>query len=189
MIDWKGRTVVCIASGPSLTAEDCELVRKSGHPAVVTNNCFRLCPWADAMVAFDGKWWKLYGAEVVRTFAGRKICTSLVGPNYGAESVYKDGPPWFSVYRNSGACAVAIAIASGASKVVLLGYDASDLNGRKHWHEDHPPGLENASSMASWPKMFELLARNAIRAGISVLNASRHTALNCFSRCELEDVL
>ena len=69
--DWlrayAGRAVVVIASGPSLTEDDCEAVRKSGLPAFVVNTTFRRCPWADVLVAHDSKWWQTYGAEVVIT--------------------------------------------------------------------------------------------------------------------------
>ena len=78
--DWRGRTVVCIASGPSLTAEDCELVRESGCPVIVTNTTFRLCPWADMLYAFDRPWWnhyKLIGCY----FTGRLPVRPLLRPS------------------------------------------------------------------------------------------------------------
>ena len=187
--DWTGRTVVCIASGPSLTAEDCELVRAFGHPVIVTNTTFRRCPWADVLVGFDARWWKVYGAEVQATFPGRKISASPLALRYGAESPYSDGRPWFDIYPNSGCCAAAIAIAGGASRVVLLGYDAGFNVGRKHWHDDHPAELENAASVADWPRLFKILAQRARRSGVHIVNASRRTALECFPRVELEAAL
>jgi hypothetical protein len=187
--DWTGRTVVCIASGPSLTAEDCELVRASGHPVIVTNTTFRRCPWADVLVGFDVRWWKVYGEEVRATFAGRKICALLMATKYGAESPYSDGRAWFDIYPNSGCCAGAIALAGGAARVVLLGYDAGFIDGRKHWHDDHPAELENATSVADWPRLFNILARRAQRSGVHIVNASRATALECFPRVELGSAL
>jgi hypothetical protein len=187
-IPWDGRTVVCIASGPSLTASDCALVRAAGHPVVVTNTTFRLCPWADVLFAFDSRWWKMYQAEVEATFAGRKIAVHPSAEKYGAESTV--GEPWFGIYRNSGACAGSLAIASGAARVILLGYDCGFArDGRKHWHSDHPEPLENAATLPDWKRLFAILARRARQAGVPVLNASRHTTLECFKRVELESVL
>jgi hypothetical protein len=186
--DWSGRTVVCIASGPSLTAQDCDLVRASGHPVVVTNTTFRLCPWADVLFAFDGKWWKLYQQEVEATFPGRKISASKGAARYGAESALDD--QWFAIYRNSGACAISLAVAAGAARVVMLGYDAGfSKDGRRHWHADHPEPLENATTLPAWGQQFAILARRSRQAGAQVRNASRHTTLQMFKRVALEDVL
>src|SRR5690606_36428084 len=91
------RTVVCIASGPSLTADDVETVRRwrqeaqgehagagqdasaggpdrewAGGPVgvVVTNTTFRAAPWADVLYAMDRAWWLRYLDEVRKAFTG-----------------------------------------------------------------------------------------------------------------------
>ncbi len=51
--DWRGRTVACFASGPSLTIEDCVSARDAGCPTIVSNTTYRLTPWADALYAHD----------------------------------------------------------------------------------------------------------------------------------------
>lgn len=193
---WRGRTVFCLASGPSLTAADVELVRLTGHPTVVTNTTFRLAPWADALFAFDAKWWATkdprtgltHAQETARDFAGRRFCRSALGVNYGVESLHVSS--WFRGSGNSGTCAVALALAAGAARIVLLGYDCSFApDGRRHWHGDHPPGLGNCLSIARWPLQFRRVARDAKAASVRVTNASRHTALEQFERIPLEQVL
>lgn len=184
--DWSGKTVVCIASGPSLTPSDCEKVRASGHPVIVTNTTYRLCPWADALFGFDSKWWKVHHEEV-KAFEGRKFTASPLAVKYGAEMI--GGMPWFSTYRNSGACAVSLAMGGRSKRIVLLGFDASFDKGKTHWHGDHPKGLENAGTIATWGWLFGILATRATAAGVDVVNASRRTALTCFRRADLEDVL
>lgn len=178
---WQGRTVFCIASGPSLTSLDCELVRFCGQPTVVTNTTFRLCPWADVLFGFDAMWWKHYQEEV-KTFQGEKLCSSPLAEKYGATRCVPG-------FRNSGAAAIALAMGRGASKVVLLGYDSSFKGTRRHWHEDHPKGLGNAEMMGDWARQFSMVATAAERRGVEILNASRRTVLSCFPRVSLEDVL
>ena len=184
---WDGRTVVCIASGPSLTSQDCEIVRASGAPTVVTNTTFRLCPWADALFGFDAKWWKVYHEEVEATFRGRRFGGTLVCEKYGVNVA--TGQPWFKGFRNSGACAVSLAIGGAAAKIVLLGYDMGFSGGRTHWHGDHPHGLENATSLPLWAEQFAVLAKHARRSGVEVVNASRETRMTCFPRAVLESAL
>jgi hypothetical protein len=181
---WEGRTVVCIASGPSLTVEDCARAEAAGHPVVVTNTTFRLCPRAAALYAFDLRWWKVYHEEVKANFSGRRFSASTVAANYGAEPTF--GATWFRGFRNSGASAVSLAIGAGAARVIMLGFDAGFQDGRKHWHGDHPDGLGNADTVGDWARQFEMVAKYAARAGVEIVNASRRTRLACFPRAELE---
>lgn len=181
---WDGRTVVCIASGPSLTAEDCETARASGHPTVVTNTTFRIAPWADIVFGMDLEWWRQYGKEVEATCTGRRISTSHAARAFGAESLHNS--TWFPQALNSGAAIIGMAIAAKAAKVVLLGYDCQKTGGKSHWHPDHGGRLGNAGSLKRWPRHFEHLAKDARRADCQVLNATRETALTCFPRVALE---
>ena len=175
--------MVCIASGPSLTAADCELVHAAGHPAVAVNTSFRLALWADVIFAHDQRWWAAYGAEVEKTFKGRKMSVHTKN----VESLYNCG--WFPQAANSGACAVYVAIAAKAAKVVLIGYDCQRRGQQTHWHGDHPGRMSNGASIRAWPKQFEAVATAAKRAEVRVVNASRETALTCFPLVALEAAL
>jgi hypothetical protein len=180
--DWKGRTVVCLASGPSLTQADVDLVRLSGHPTVVTNTTFRMAPWADMLFGFDARWWATkdpatgltHAQESARDFAGRRITKSQLGTTYGI----------------SGTCAIAMAVHGGAARIILLGFDSTfGPKGERHWHGNHPGGLGNCASIARWPGHFKRTKRMADAAGVRILNCSRRTALDCFERVPLEQAL
>lgn len=184
---WKGRTVVCIASGPSLNEADCETVRLSGHPTIVCNTSFRIAPWAEVLFGFDSAWWRMYRAEIDEVFKGRRLTYSAQGRAYGCESGHQQ--PWFQSFGNSGATSIGLAVIGGASKVVLLGYDCQTTGGQTHWHGDHPPGLGNGKSLDKWPRQFGQVAKSAGRKGVPVVNCSRQTALTCFPRLELAEAL
>jgi hypothetical protein len=185
--DWAGQTVVCIASGPSLTPEDCDRVR--GLRTIVTNTSFRLAPWADVLFGFDAKWWREHIAEVRSVFKGRMLSQAQVASNVaGVESLY--GSKWFRGFGNSGACAISVALCAGASRVVLIGYDCGFTpDGKRHWHPDHPNGMSNCKSIARWPYQFGQVAKEAEKRKVPVLNASRQTALKCFARVGLAEAL
>jgi hypothetical protein len=182
---WSGRTVVCIASGPSLTAEDCAAVRASGLPTIVTNTTFRLAPWADALFGFDYQWWRVYWDEVRATFRGRLFCQSSKWPRRGLE--WPGGFRGYRSFGNSGACAIALAVACGSSRVVMLGYDCQPKDGRMHHHDDHPAPLRNCDTMKAFLPQFARLAKWT--ANVEVLNASRETALTEFARVDLRTAL
>lgn len=187
---WKdrftGRTVVVLASGPSLTPEDVATVRASGHPVIVTNTTFRDALWADLLVGYDVKWWRLYRAEVARGFKG-ETATCAKGARDWVGHCFAD-VPWLFSLRNTGAVAVALPVYAGASRVLMLGFDCQRTGGKTHHHGDHPAGLGNAISIKDWPKCFKG-TEHFTRGKAEVLNCSRETALKVFPRMTLEEAL
>lgn len=177
---------MCIASGPSLTAEDCEAVKASGLATVVTNTTYRLCPWATVLMGYDLRWWQVHHKEVAETFKGHKVSGMVDCKAYGARCLRLMK---FRPFNNSGAAAISLAVLAGSKKVIMLGYDCKHAGGKTHWHGDHPAPLGNAGSVAKWPEKFRQLSVYARQNGCQVLNASRDTALDMFPRVALEDVL
>lgn len=90
---------------------------------------------------------------------------------------------------NSGYQAINLAYHFGVSRIILIGYDMQRTEGRSHWHGDHPKGLTNAEGVAKWASRFPQLAADLEREGVEVVNCSKETALNCFKRARLEDVI
>lgn len=181
---WRGQTVACIASGPSLVRADCDAVRGAGLRTIVCNASFRAAPWADILLGMDLRFWQAYADEIVATFPGRRIgCGARIEHlGIGGETI-RPMHMWLPKQRNTGANAIALAVAMGAARVLLLGYDAQPgADGRAHWHADHPAPLHNATSMPAWPKHFANVAEFARRKGAAVINCSRATALACFPR-------
>lgn len=122
----------------------------------------------------DASWWQAYISEVKDVFKGR-LFTSL-DHCYGADQ-------FRNTYRNSGAAAIALAAHAGARKIVLLGYDCQKTYDKAHWHNDHPRGLGNASSIDTWPAIFDRIATDC--GHVRIVNCSRETALNAFGRGDL----
>lgn len=191
---WRGSEVVCIASGPSLTQADVELVKAwrydmAWRRVIVTNNTWQIAPWADAVFAMDLQWWQTYHSAVERGYKGLRFTQHSQGDKFGALNLRRR-VRGYRGYKNSGACAVAAAIHLGASRVVMLGYDGRKVDGKAHWHDDHPKGLGNAGSVKRWPADFELVRGLAIKTrGLIVINASRNSVLRHFERQELDQAL
>lgn len=183
---------VCIASGPSLSPEHLEQVRR-WHAAgrgqvIVVNTTFRAAPWADVLFALDTAWWDRHIAEVRAVFSGRRVGRFIAAEKYGVERAEKILPGWCS-FGNSGASAVALAMVAGARQIALLGCDGRYIGGRRHWHGDHPKGLGNAHSVMRWPYQYRQLAKAAKAAGVSIVNCSPGTALDAFACAPLESCL
>lgn len=170
-------TYVCIASGPSLTAADCELVRQSGLPTIAVNNSWQLAPWCDHLYAGDLAWWDVHAGDVPPG-PKRWSCTR--------QAVARHGLNWHEAYGayNSGLRAIELAFKLGAERVLLLGYDCT-VTGGTHWHGDHA-GTKNPD---------EALCRKwaAQHAGLKqrgqVINCSRETELQAYRLGRIENEL
>ena len=181
------KVAVCIASGPSLRVHDIAWVKywreSPAHEerrVVVVNTSFRLAPWADAMYAANDDWWAAFGDEVAETFRGDKFCHA------DAATAHAKKLPRGDTYGCSGAAAVAMCLAAGADRVIMLGHDACALEGKLHWHEDYEQAY-NAYNIEAWPEGY--LRLRAAYARADVLNCSRRTALNMFPTPSLEKAL
>ena len=87
---WEGETVVCLASGPSLTPADVEYVRGKAR-VIVINTTVLLAPWADVLYACDARWWQWHH-KTVKGFAGMKFALTKASAPFGV-----------TVLRNTGA--------------------------------------------------------------------------------------
>lgn len=177
-------TVFCIASGPSLTREDCEAVRLSGIYTIVINNTWELCRWADVLFAGDAHWWRLHGSKVDIP-AHRVSLTDNAERQFGAKKFKRKSKrrPGY----NSGCIAIEYAISQGAKKVFLLGYDCSVKNGI-HWHGEHKKsGNPDSARCQSWRRQFKQLRDD--HPDVEVVNCSRYTELDMFPRVDLDKAL
>jgi hypothetical protein len=183
---WPGETVVVIATGPSLTADDVDYCRGKAR-VIAINDATRLAPWADALYATDAKWWHWH-----------KGVPEYTGPKWSLEhsqwhntrALYPDvqrlrntGPGG----RNSGYAAINLAVHYGASKIVLLGYDMQAVKGKSHFFGEHPQ--KNTSPYAQFRQAFTTLVKPLAKLGIEIVNCSRNSVLTAFPKAELRDTL
>jgi hypothetical protein len=201
--NWSGATVVIMASGPSLTVDDCERVRRwraddDDRRAIAINTTFRVAPWADVVYACDARWWDVYAAEVGATCPDADRWTAELParerhgvshiPNFRCPGLYRR-PGAINQGVNSGYQAIGLAYQFGAARIILLGYDMQQTGGKSHHHGDHPKGLVQALPYALWLQAFPALAKDLAAVGVSVVNATRTTALKAFPLVDLAKAL
>lgn len=175
---WEGKTAVCIASGPSLIAEDCAAVEKAGLPAIAVNSSWKLARFAGVVYAGDLAWWKEYGGEI-DIDAERWTCSSRAAKLYGLK-LHKAGGEY-----NSGLRAVQLAVHFGAKRVLLLGYDASVKAGT-HWHGSHEKTKNpDEARCEKWRRQFSKLDTK----DVEVINCTPGSALECFPKMTLTEAM
>lgn len=178
---FESSAVFCIASGPSLTRDDCILVQSSGAPIIAVNNAFELIDRPDIIFANDERWWKHNKDSIEHDSNIEMWCGSLWGSSVHRIKYW----PFYSPV-NSGVRAVELAIGLGASHVYMLGYDCSVKNGT-HFHGNHAntanPTEENCRQ---WQIMFrDIYLRNKNK----ITNCSRDTEIQTIPRAGLERVI
>ncbi len=165
---------------------------------VVINDSWRLAPWADALYACDGPWWRAHAEALA--FGGLKItqdCEAasayglhLVHVDPAARAFLLDKPGVLGGGENGGFQAINFALQAGARRIGLVGFDMTLALG-VHWHGPHGRGLNNpdADLVERWRATLDAQAEPLGEIGATVLNLSPASALTAFRKASLEDVL
>lgn len=192
---WPGATVVCLGSGPSLTQDDVAYCRGRSR-VIAIKNTIELAPWADVLygAGADGgghTWWQRQGRSLEHT----GLRYTLDARSHDVASVLKidrdgglsDDPGKLCTGHHSGYQAIGLAVHLGAAKIVLLGYDMQPTGGEHHYFGRHPHGrgLPYDLFLYWFPTIVEPLKAR----GVTVVNASRQTALDIFPRMRIEEAL
>jgi len=199
---WPGATVICLGSGPSLVPGDVDALASRGrqrqpHYVIAVNDAYRLAPWADVLYAPDARWWGWHGAGA-SSFPGRKYtlddseAAAAAGAerlNYRSGGGLSDDPTTIMTGGHAGYQAINVAVHLGAARIILLGYDLQpeEATGRHHYFGDHPDGSHVPYD--EWRDIYQTLLKPLARRNITIVNASRATAIVAIPRQPLADVL
>lgn len=189
-----GGTVAIFAGGPSLTQADVDYCRGKVDASIAINNSYKLAPWVTALYAADRKWWTWH--KGCPGFKGLKYTLSPTAPrmypdvqllkNTGREGLDVN-PTGLHHGYNGTHQAMNLAVHFGAKRIVLLGVDMRPLDGKEHWHGDHPN--KSRSPYKLFIRMVGTLVNPLNDLGIEVINCSPRSALECFPKRSLRDVL
>lgn len=190
---WPGSTIACLASGPSLCQQDVDLCR--GRVKVIAiKDSIRMAPWADVLYACDKKWWLAhpetasytglkYGLEMTRGRGDVQILR-----NTGDTGLERQ-PDALRNGRNSGYQAINLAVHLGAQHIVLIGYDMQpSQHGKHHWFGAHKYS-NSAPPYKLFLERFETLVDPLRRSGVTLVNATKGSALTLFPMVSLQEVL
>ena len=176
-----------------MSKEVAETVRRSYVvKTIAVNTTFRLCNWADVILANDERWWVTYHAET-NGMDAIKVCLEptrfddvLILQSSGKDGFDPD-PAWIRNGGNSGYSAVHLAAHLGCKRILLCGFD---MHGPR-WHGRHPEPLRNAGEgiFAGWIARFGTLAPELEKRGIEVVNCTPGSALTCFPMMDLGEAL
>lgn len=200
---WPNSTIVILASGPSLTQEDVDFCCGKAK-VIAVNDTYRLAPWADALYACDSRWW--FWHKGVPKFMGQKYSLDArvhkpfpsvtVLRNTGETGLELD-PTGLRTGKNSGYQALNLGVHLGGKHFVLLGFDMKPIQvphpktgkpiQKNHFFGEHPHPVPPPYHLMI--EKFETIVDPLLSLGITVVNATRETALKAFPRASLADAL
>lgn len=173
---------------------------------IAVNNAYQLGEWIDALFFGDSAWYLIHRFEIAK-YKGIKVTCSdrfIKKPEKNADGIkflqkdrkHRKGISGknnaISWSRNSGGAAINLAVRFGAKKIILLGFDVkSDIKGVSHWHGSHQRKGEKKIKQpyARHLKCFPPIAEDADRMGIEIINASPDSAIECFRKSTVKELL
>lgn len=196
LLDWRGQTTVILASGPSLTAEQVEVVRRSNARAIVVNRTWEMLPTADVLYSGDFLFAKVYYAKIKQEFKGvwwtqDRSAAERYGINW-VKGVNREGVGTDYIHNNgnSGHQAINLAFLFGSRRILLLGMDMKlGAKGEKHHHPDHPSPCVQSQMFGEWLHKGVKLAAELNAAGCSVVNCAPGSAWRDFPMSDIEKEL
>jgi hypothetical protein len=181
-----------IASGCSVTPDIIKYIEQHKHnlTTIAINNNYELAPWADVLYYCDRQFYNWHKKEI-KTYEGIKATISTAHADWkfraGEETGLSFNPNVLNTGKNSGYQALNLACLMGASRVLLVGYDMKYTNGRKHWFGDHP--VKGEDIFQDMIDCFNTIQLDLERFGTSVINCNPDSALDCFRKAEIQEVL
>lgn len=191
--DWHGKTVILIASGPSLKDfdfADLSPLLQRGALSVAVNDSFLKCHWASCVISID-KVWIVHRAKEMRNFSGEKILCVDERGRFQSRTRYIQRDPSSRLSDdmgvictggNSGFAALGMAMMRGAGtdggQILMLGYD---MTGPGHFHDGYTWQCRyGVQDYPRWAKNFGSLALAAKEQEIRIVNCNPKSAIRCF---------
>src|SRR6056297_1835559 len=147
--------LVIIASGPSLTRDDCARVEGARVSIIGISNAYQICNGLDYLYSCDRDWWARHHKDVPGGVEKYSLQGTLFDDvrqmtNGGTDGLSLDWP-MLKTGGNSGYQAINLAVLLGYRRLILLGYDMQLTGGHTHWHGPHR-GMNNprADTLSRW---------------------------------------
>ena len=169
------------------------------------NVAYLLGDWIDLVFFGDGGFF-LQHQEGLSKFNGLKVsCHPKANAINWVKYVAKDkdhpkgissNPRMVSWNGNSGAAAISIAVHAGAKRVILLGFDMKlNASQDQHWHDIYGRGkARDQKKLMKMPfhrhlRGFPEIVKDAKRMGVEIINASPDSAITCFRKVTVKELL
>jgi hypothetical protein len=165
------------------------------------NVSYLIGDWMDMVFFGDSNFLGKHMQKLI-DFPGLKVsCNAMVKPYDWIKYVAREGrvkgisnnPRCVCWNGNSGAAAISVAANAGAKRIILIGFDMRlDEASKQHWHNIYKrtPSPEKLHTLPFHRHLpgFPVIANDAKKRGIEILNACPDSAIECFKKINIIDL-
>lgn len=168
---------------------------------MAVNNAWQLVPWADALYACDGAWWKEHGDALdAAGFSGLRLTQDAAAANKRSslrrfelqdfDRLLLSEPGVIGNGGNGGFQALNIALHFGARRIALAGFDMTIRHG-VHWHGEHPKPLRNPDEALTrrWRGVLDDAATVLAALDVALIDCAPQGALTKYPKASLAEAL
>jgi hypothetical protein len=171
---------------------------------IVVNNGYLLGDWPDICFFGDYGWYKSHCLNLANWTGIKVTCSPAFSDQTKAKAEgikylrrdpdrrlgLSENPHRVAWGFNSGSSAINLAIHLGCKQVILLGFDMNyGPAGESHWHQGHGNDNRPRANYARFMQGFPIMAKDAKRIGVEIINCSPGTAIKDFPIAKLKEVL
>jgi hypothetical protein len=183
-----------LGGGPSLKDVDLSLIKN--EYIIGINEAFRLGTFINTWLFCDSSFYKNHREDIQKWPNSIVSCAGAAKNNKKVEYYqrckkhiicFEPGKLAFpNGMANSGATAINLAIREGFNTIILLGFDMQFVNGKANYHDYYKKKNSRQDIYNRFMLHFEAIAKETDK---TIINATPNSALNCFPKIELEDLL
>jgi hypothetical protein len=204
---WPDEIAYIIGGGSSLSGFD--FTPLHDQRVIGCNDAYCLGSWVDVCLFGDWGWWLRHWKQEIdvqgrqheglQRFPGLIVTCCMRAELFQVPRIkkmqrrrrgVKHPPHILSWYENTGAAAIRLATLFGAKKIILLGFDMSNVNGKNNWHvnlkDAHCKPIVRRRHLEGMDWLYEDM--EGAKLNVEILNANPDSALETFKKVEWEKV-
>lgn len=183
-----------LGGGPSLKDVDLSLIKN--EYIIALNEAYRFGKFADTWFFADSGFYKNH-REAISKWPNRIVSCSGAAKNDKKVEYYQRCKKHMICFEpgklafpngmaNSGGTAINLAIREGFDTIILLGFDMQFVDGRANYHDYYKKKNPRQDIYNRFMLHFEAIAKETDK---TIINANPNSALTCFPKIELKDIL
>lgn len=157
----------------------------------------------DILFFGDTSFWEVNKMPMLNHFKSLRVTCgpSLEGVTTRVKILKKDHmhpygistkPGYISWNLNSGAAAINLAVLTGATQIILLGFDMNSQSPTQHhWHTEYGPRtlVKQQGVYVKHLQGFKTIAADAKKLGVEIINANPESAIKDFVKVNLKEII
>lgn len=164
------------------------------------NAAYKLGDWFDIIFFGDLSFWRKH-LEYLLLYPSLKVTCTGVGDKWKGVKWMRIDPHkkigintnrgYVCWHQNSGVASISLAAQLGVKRIILLGFDMKLEDDKQHWHNIYRgKGMKATKIPFDYHlQAFPAIAKDAKKLGIEIINANPDSAIDCFKKANVKELI